>query len=369
MPTALMLAISRSHEREDWKEIMKYLRNAWYMAGWSSEIGAETLFPRTLLDERIVLYRDETGSVRALQDRCPHRFAPLSRGTLCKGQVQCGYHGLQFGPDGQCTHNPHGDGRIPKAAIVRAYPVVERYTAVWIWMGDGQRADESLIPDFSASMDPVKRTVGHGYLHVKANYMLEVDNILDLSHIQYLHDNNVGSDAVASAETAIEQDGNVVHSKRLVRNERLTEVLEKQYRLPPGQPVDRWLDTRWNAPATMELWVGAAAAGSPDPRAAGKRQPFIHVFTPETARTTHYFFGTSYPVRMGDEGVQRAAADIEFLRRPFAEEDQPMLEAQQNEIGDSDFWSLKPVLLSGDGPAVRARRVLDSLIKAEHPEV
>lgn len=344
---------------------MTYLLNTWYLAGWASELTPGALLPRTLLDERIVLYRDDGGAAHALQDRCPHRFAPLSLGKLCNGQVQCGYHGLQFGADGQCTRNPHGDGRIPKAAIVRAYPIVERYTGLWIWMGDPTGADEALIPDFGASMDPSKRVVGNGYLHVKANYMLEVDNILDLSHIQYLHGGNLGSESVASAETAIEQVESAVYSKRLVRNERLTEALEKQYRLPPGQPIDRWLDTRWNAPATMELWVGAAPAGSPDPRSVGKRQPYAHIFTPETARSTHYFFATSYPMRMGEEAHQRAIADIEFLRQPFAAEDQPMLEAQQSAMGDSEFWSLKPVLLSGDAPAVRARRVLDSLIKAE----
>lgn len=344
---------------------MTYLRNTWYLAAWDRELPPRELLARTLLDERVVLFRDASGTARALQDRCPHRFAPLSRGRVCDGQIECGYHGLRFGGDGQCSHNPHGDGRVPRAAVVRAYPLVERWTGLWIWMGDPARADDTLIPDFGLSMDPVKRVVGQGYLHVNANYLLEVDNILDLSHIQYLHGSNVGSDSIGAAETAIEQDGAVVHSRRLTRNERLTEVLEQQYRLPAGQPVDRWLDTRWHAPATMELWVGAAPAGSPDPRSVGKRQPYAHIFTPETVRSTHYFFATSYPVRMGGEAVQRAAADIEFLRMPFEQEDQPMLEAQQREMGDAEFWSLKPVLLAGDAPAVRARRVLDGLIKAE----
>lgn len=348
---------------------MTYLMNAWYLAAWDREVPADRLLARTLLDQHIVLYRDADGQARALQDRCPHRFVPLSRGKVCAGQVECGYHGLRFGSDGRCSHNPHGDGRVPRAATVRAYPLVERYTGLWIWMGDTQRADPADIPEFEQSMNPAKRVIGQGYLHVQANYLLEVDNILDLSHIQYLHGSNVGSEAIAAAETAIEQDGDVVHSKRLTRNERLNEVLEQQYRLPPGQPVDRWLDTRWNAPATMELWVGAAPAGSADPRSVGKRQPYAHIFTPETARTTHYFFATSYPTRMGDEAVQRAAADIEFLRQPFAHEDQPMLEAQQTEMGDADFWSLKPVLLAGDAAAVRARRVLDGLIRTEQEAV
>lgn len=344
---------------------MSFLMNVWYLAAWDHEVPADRPLARTLLDQCVVLYRDAEGQAHALQDRCPHRFAPLSLGKVCGWALECRYHGLRFGPDGACSHNPHGDGRIPKAAVVRAYPLVERYTALWIWMGDPQRADPALIPDFGASMDPAKRVVGQGYLHIRSNYLLEVDNILDLSHIQYLHDSSLGSDEVCAADTALDQEGDAVYSRRLVRNEQLTEVLEQQYHLPPGQRVDRWLDTRWTAPATMELWVGVAPAGSADPRREGKRQPYVHVFTPETATRTHYFFATSYPQRMGEEAVRRAAADIEFLRAPFAEEDQPMLEAQQAAMGDAEFWSLKPVLLPGDAPAVRARRVLSGLLQAE----
>lgn len=112
-----------------------------------------------------------------------------------------------------------------------------------------------------------------------------------------------------------------------------------------------------------------AASMDPTTRVTGqgylKVEANLHVFTPETATTTHCLFGTSCPLRKGEEAVQRAAADIEFLRTPFAEEDRPMLEAQQRAMADAEFCSLKPVLLSGDAAAVRARHVLDGLIKAE----
>jgi vanillate O-demethylase monooxygenase subunit len=115
----------------------------------------------------------------------------------------------------------------------------------------------------------------------------------------------------------------------------------------------------------MELWVGIAPAGTPEPRKVGKRIPFNHFFTPETEKTAHYWFATSYPRRMGEEGERRANEDIKYLRGPFEAEDLPMLEAQQKLMGDADFWSLKPILLPGDAAAVRARRVLDQLIKQE----
>ena len=344
-----------------------YLRNVWYVAAWDHEVAAGQSLARTLLGEAIVLFRDDQHQPHALLDRCPHRFAPLSMGKVVGGGIQCAYHGLEFGGDGFCSRNPHGNGAIPKNARVRSYPLVERWSVLWIWMGDPERADASLIPDFR-SMDPEARWVGKDYLQAKAEYQLETDNILDLSHIEFLHPGTLGSDAIKQAESDVQQDGDTVYSRRLTRNEYLMPSLAQRYGLPEDQPVDRWLDTRWNAPAVMELWVGVAPAGAPDPRAAGKQVPFIHLFTSETTTTAHYWFATSYPKRMGEEGRRRAESDVQYLRGPFEQEDLPMLEAQQRALGEQDFWSLKPVLLPGDIAAVRARRVLSALIKAEQEE-
>src|SRR4051812_26504091 len=122
-----------------------FLRNAWYMAGWAGELGREPL-ARRLVGEAIVLYRKENGDPVALQDRCPHRFAPLSRGKLHQDTIECGYHGLRFDAAGQCVLNPHGNCHIPQGAKVRSYPLVEKNTLAWIWMGTPELADPSLIP-------------------------------------------------------------------------------------------------------------------------------------------------------------------------------------------------------------------------------
>ena len=108
----------------------RYLRNAWYVAAWSDDLADGQLLGRTILKEPIVLYRKSDGHVAALQDRCPHRFAPLHMGKIVKGDfVQCPYHGLEFNSSGACVLNPHGTKNIPPRARVRSYPVTEKHIA------------------------------------------------------------------------------------------------------------------------------------------------------------------------------------------------------------------------------------------------
>jgi len=341
---------------------MRFLRNIWYVAAWADEIAGDTLLPRTLLDERILFFRDTQGEIQAIADRCPHRFAPLHMGRHEGDAVRCGYHGLAFDGRGRCVHNPHGSGAIPRSAAVQCYPVTQRHGAIWIWMGDPVLADPDAIPDFHFN-DPDRYIVAKRYLHVKANYMLETDNIMDLSHIQYLHPGTLGSDNVSTATIELLQDGDTIWSKRLVHAERLPDFLYKANGIAPGTIVDRWIDVRWDAPANMVLYVGAVPAGQDTGDRRGR--PITHHFTPETQTTSHYWFANSYPESMGEAGVQVAQAHIDALNRPFADEDLPMLEAQQNMMGEADFWALKPILLPSDAPGIRARRVLARLIAAE----
>lgn len=342
---------------------MRYLRNVWYVAAWSDEIATGTSIARTLLDESVALFRDNSGKIQALRDRCPHRFAPLSKGVVVGDTLQCPYHGLRFDGGGQCQFNPHGDGSIPRAAKVTSYPVVDRHSAVWIWMGNPANADPSLIPDFGV-IDPETNYVGKDYLSVKANYQLEADNIMDLGHIAFLHPDTLGNDVVRDAQTEVTQDKNTIWSKRQTYRERLPPALEAHYGSAPETLWDRWFDVRWDPPASMLLWVGSLPAGT-QRTADSKAIPFIHLFTPETTKTTHYWFATSYPRSFGQQYEKRAARDIKFLRAPFEIEDLPMLQAQQEAMGDAEFWDLKPVLLATDAAAVRARRILDKLIKDE----
>ncbi|MBV1788679.1 aromatic ring-hydroxylating dioxygenase subunit alpha [Marinobacterium sp. D7] len=341
---------------------MPFLKNIWYVAAWDNEVPNEGLFTRTLLNTPVLFFRDDSGKVQAIHDRCPHRFAPLSMGRHCGNAVQCAYHGLEFNGSGACSKNPHGDGKIPRAAKVEAYPVVEKYSLIWIWMGDKEAADEALIPDFSC-MDPERFYVAKRYLHAKANYVLESDNILDLSHIQFLHPSTLGSDHVSQAVTSIEQNENTVWSFRQTVNEIMPDFLYQAMGIPHGTRVDRWIDVRWDTPANMLLLAGATPTGAP--RSDGTETPLPHLFSPETDTTTHYWFAFPIPVEMGEQGAAIAEQQVSGLYVPFSTEDLPMLEAQQKMMGDNEFWDLKPILLASDAAAVRARRVLDKMIVEE----
>jgi vanillate O-demethylase monooxygenase subunit len=338
---------------------MSFLRNAWYVAAWSEELESGALLARRLLDEPVVLYRDADGRVHALADRCAHRFAPLSMGRIVEGVVQCPYHGLRFDGSGACVHNPHGP--VPKAARVRSYPVLERYSAVWIWMGDPSQADPATLPEFDFLV-PEHWFVGTGSMAIEGGYELEIDNILDLSHIEFLHP-LFASEAVSRAETKCSLEGETVWSRRWIADDKPPPFIYEAFNIPPGNLVDRWLDVRWHAPALMALWTGGVTAGQG--REQGVVVPSAHLFTPETVSRTHYFYAIGFPRALGPAGEAMARENVALLRQPFEQEDKPIIEAVARSMNGADLWSLNPVLLRSDEAAVRARRILEKRIAAE----
>lgn len=177
---------------------MAFLNDAWYVAGWSDEAKAGEMFHRTILEQRIVFFRTTDGSPVALRDRCPHRFVPLHLGRIRGDVVECCYHGLQFDCTGACVRNPHGDGQIPAAAKVRTYPVVDKHGMLWIWMGESAH-DASTIPDYSMLDTGAGYRTSRGRTLIEANYELMGENLLDLSHVPFLHTGLLGSSEGLSA--------------------------------------------------------------------------------------------------------------------------------------------------------------------------
>ena len=345
---------------------MTFLKNTWYVAAWSREVEPGKLLQRKLLNEYYVLFRDPDNHPRVLLDRCPHRFAPLSMGKLCHetGVIECPYHGLQFSSAGVCVHNPHGDGRIPARALAPVLPVIERHSALWVWMGDPDKADPGLIPGFDF-LDPDSHAVACDRITINAHYELESDNILDLSHIEYLHP-LFSTPAVSQGEYECVVEGDTVWSKRSIANDELTPFLSGAFGLEAGKRADRWLNARWNAPACMALWTGGVESGQP--ASAGREVVGAHIFTPETENRSHYFFSSSFPWTIGAEAQQMAEESISAATGPegvFTTEDKPMLEAQAENMAGREFWSMKPIVLSIDAAAVQARRILAKKIQQE----
>ena len=163
-----------------------YLRNCWYVAGWSKDFD-RVLKAEKFLNENIVIYRKKDGSPAALENACPHRKLPLSKGTLADDKIICAYHGLTFNSDGRCTDSPTQRGMTPRRAVVKSYPVIDRYRLLWIWMGDPNLANPDLIFPIDNFEDPTWGCTDGGVLDIKCNYLWVCDNLLDPSHVAWVH--------------------------------------------------------------------------------------------------------------------------------------------------------------------------------------
>lgn len=335
-----------------------FLRNAWYVAAWDDEV-SDQLMSRQLLNERILLYRSESGDPIALGNECPHRFAPLHMGKRFGDVVECGYHGLRFDRTGSCVFNPHGTGVIPTAARVKSYAVEERHGAIWIWMGNPALATSASIPDFSHLTDPGYRTL-RGNIMVQAAYDLMVDNLMDASHGQFVHNDLAGTTAFNRMKPELTQVGSTVHVKISLPAGNVPRSFA-EYLDPSIQIVDTWVEFQWDAPCMLQNRTGLAPAG--EDRAKGAEKRGSHLITPETETTSHYFFAHSRSFKQEDRAVDDAIRN--WQRVAFSEQDSPMIEACQKIIGNRSINDLKPVMLSSDIGVVRWRRVFSELLKQE----
>jgi len=342
-----------------------YLRNAWYVAAWSDDLAEGKLLARTLLKEPVVLYRKSDGAVVALGDRCPHRFAPLHMGKIVHGdRVQCPYHGLEFDQTGACVLNPHGTRNIPSRARVRSYPATEKHKAIWIWMGD-EAADPARVPDFSVLDNvPERHATKRDRITIRANYELIIDNLLDLSHTSYLHDGILGNADTVESEISVEQDGDDVIVGRHAGNAAAPGLFAI---LMPSTPprVDKFTRMRWMPPSNLRLVTGICMPGAVPESGTGYHA--IHMLTPESDATTHYFFtAVRFNVLTADDALNAQIQDkISTTRRfAFEEQDAPVIEAQQQLI-DASLTPVDPVILAIDVGPVRYKQILRRLIAAE----
>lgn len=329
-------------------------KNFWYVAAFSKDVG-RALLARTILGKPVVMYRTAEGKAVALADRCPHRAVPLSLGALVGDTVRCTYHGMHIGPDGNCVRIPCQD-MIPSKARTDTYLVEERHTLVWIWMGDPARADVDLIPDFHWMDDP-EWTTCSGYHHVGANYELLNDNLLDLSHESYVHDDTIGNDAVAEAPVNVAiRDGKV-----LVHRDILNCEPPPFYVKATGftTNINRWHTTIFQPPSFLVIENGSyPATGS---RSEALERRVLNLITPETDTSSHYFWGIARAYQR-DDGKLTAYIQ-EQIYHTF-NQDKVVLEAQQRNLG-AEASSPFPVALRTDAGPIQARKLVRQIIDKE----
>ncbi|MES2939834.1 MAG: aromatic ring-hydroxylating dioxygenase subunit alpha [Pseudomonadota bacterium] len=305
-------------------EQTEFIRNAWYVAAWDHELQAGTPLARTLLGERVVLYRDAAGRPVALEDRCCHRAAPLSLGRVEGDCIRCMYHGLKFDANGRCVEIP-AQAHVPPQAAVRAFTVCEQDHFVWIWMGERELAGDSRPPAI-----PWQSDAGWcwkpGYMHYRANIQLITDNLLDLSHLSFVHLATLGTPQTAQTQPAYREIEGGVEVSRWDIDSAPTPLHAKA---GMQGKVDRWLVFRWYPPGTFLLDAGSCPTGTGAPQ--GVRQGGIQfrntsIQTPETAHTTHYFWTHARDFRLDDEAL---TDEIQAQVAAAFEEDRVVIEAQQ----------------------------------------
>lgn len=341
-----------------------WLQNAWYVAACSRDLAQGGVLGRIIMNHGLAIYRTAEGKVVALEDRCPHRYAPLSLGHVCKdGRIACPYHGLEFDADGACTHNPHGDGRIPRAAVVRSYPVDEKYGFIWVWMGVREQAGPLPAIDF---LEPGTgyRLNQPDYLHMETPWNLIIDNLVDLSHVSFLHEDLLGTRDMIGPKNELVQNGNSITVSRFMPSVAPPEYSDLIY-LADGQLVDKNHIVTWMPPTVILLDINVTSPGRP--RDEGTGVYAAHLITPETATTSHYHFAAA---RWGlierppeeDERIEKRLA--EARRKAFAEQDDPMMRAQF-EVIKRHGGVFRPIMLDIDVGVVRWRRILDQMVIEE----
>jgi vanillate O-demethylase monooxygenase subunit len=350
-----------------------FVKNCWYMAGWSHEFNFEPLVARIFLNEAIVLYRATNGRLIAMEDRCCHRLAPLSAGRVEGDDLRCLYHGLRFGPDGQCNEIPQQPGKpVSKVVRVRTYPVVEKHGAAWIWMGEPARAVPDLIPSVIGP-DEGPWSMLPGQMTIEANYSLLNDNLLDLTHVAYVHRNSFGRGkedqtaefaGIPSVTTRLD---NGIRVERWMPNDLAPPYIAEI--LPGMDKVDFYICTDLLIPGILILNSRIYKSGSIDRcSTAGLEgeEPIYaeyscQAITPVNKSRTTYFFALG-PWRQHEHLKQMYLA----LGQLAFSEDRAMLEAQQKVIDRTPDRGM--MNLAADQAVASFRSKMNALMKEETTE-
>jgi phenylpropionate dioxygenase-like ring-hydroxylating dioxygenase large terminal subunit len=339
------------------------IRNAWYVAAWADEIGQAPL-ARRICNQPVVLFRDSKGHVAALRDMCCHRGAPLHMGKVVELGLECGYHGLTFDRTGCCVRIP-GQDRIPDRARVPSYPVVERDAFLWIWMGDPAMADETEIVSYPWHNDTQNWPHKHTTYHIKASATLMIDNLMDLTHLGYVHVGSIGGNPMIHVEAKMD----TVRTPCGLRFTRwmLNSVPPPTYVRAVGFQgrIDRAQMFEFIAPGSIVQLSAADEAGAYQDGDVGNSKlqfRLFHGLTPETDTTCFYFWSTANGFRPNDP-----AATEQLFREIGAafQEDLTVVEGQQARLSELGEDAL--VDIATDAARLHMRRTMERMASGEPP--
>ena len=298
-----------------------------------------------------------------MEDRCCHRFAPLSKGRIEGDCIRCMYHGLKFDSDGKCIQIP-GQERIPPTLKVKSYPVEERGRLIWIWMGDPALADPELIVDYPPLSDPAWRGEP-AYLHYDANWLLIVDNLADFAHLAFVHTNTLGGSEEYAYKTKPVAVEKLDDGFRVERWHMDSEAPPFHKKVIPDKDarVDRRNIARMLTPGIflMETMFAPAGGGAERGNLEGAREyRNCQYMTPETTRTTHFFWNYLHNFDLDDPTIALSLRDS--LIEGF-HEDKAFIEAQQVLLDREPDFRLRAIL--ADAALSHFRLTLQKKIQAE----
>ena len=338
---------------------MDYVKNAWYVAGWASEFDGE-LKRVTILEENLVMFRNSSGQVVALEDRCPHRMLPLSKGKLIGDDIQCGYHGLTFNCEGKCVRIP-GQNNLPASASVKAYTVHEKHNIVWIWMGEQESANPDEIFTMPEFDDPSWHAHQGEALHLKSHYLNVAENLVDPAHVSFVHPTTLGSVSGEDVPVSVSTEDEVIVAWRWIKNS-LPVGFFKEYGGFSGD-VDRWHYYYLHLPCTAVIDFGSADSSlalKEDERDKGVRIFALHFITPVTA---DYSIDRWMHLRNKAVGDDAVSAKMDAMFKVAFNEDKEILEAIQLE--EKKLPHRRPLRIAIDkGPMVYRKRIRE-LVEVE----
>ncbi|MGI1678872.1 MAG: aromatic ring-hydroxylating dioxygenase subunit alpha [Cellvibrionaceae bacterium] len=351
--------------------------NCWYVVAMSDELQTSSQHKkneptvnhrplgRIIANKHVVMYRDNKGSVHALEDFCPHRGLPLSKGYIDtdKDKLVCGYHGMVMNCDGTC-HSMPGQ-KVDRLKGIQSYPVIDKYNFIWIWIGDSEKADEDLIPDlqWAHSND---WTYGGDYYHMKCDYRLLIDNLMDLTHETYVHASSIGQSEIEDAAPTTSQHNDEIRVERLMESivppPFWGDALEAN-NISRDSVCDRWQVCRFVPPSQVMIDVGVAVAGNGAQDAPADQRVsaiVVDLITPETETTCHYFWGMARNFNVSNQQLTKEMREAQG--KIFAE-DLDILESQQENLLRNPDRRLIPLNIDAGG--VYARRKITKIIKQE----